>query len=75
MALATASILQAGLPEFVPDLIGFASTLVLVLMLAAIAGFVYRMLTGGVDWPEDEPEPEEDDGLRKGGSDDEWDYY
>lgn len=62
-----------GLPEFVPDLIGLAGTLVLILMLVAFAAFVYRSLTGGVDWPDEEAD--DDDGLRRGGQDDEWDYY
>lgn len=64
---------QMGLPEFVPDLIGLAGTLVLLLILVAIGGFVYKSMTGGVEWPEDEPE--EEDALRQGGKDDEWDYY
>lgn len=64
---------QAGLPEFVPDLVGIAGTLVLALMLVALAGVAYRSLTGGIEWPEDAPE--DDDSLQKGGQDDEWDYY
>lgn len=64
---------QAGLPEFVPDLIGLAGTFVLALILVAMAAFAYKSLTGGVDWPEEDPT--EDDGLREGGDDDEWDYY
>lgn len=64
---------QAGLPEFVPDLIGIAGTLVLLLMLTALAAFVYKSLTGGIEWPEEGAEDE--DTLRKGSDDDEWDYY
>lgn len=64
---------QMGLPESVPDLIGFAGTLVLLLILVALGGFVYKSLTGGVDWPDEEPD--EEDALRQGGQDDEWDYY
>lgn len=62
-----------GLPEFVPDLIGAAGAFLLVLMLLAIAGFVYRTMTGGVEWPDDEPDDE--DALTRGDADDEWDYY
>ena len=66
--------LQTGLPEFVPDLIGLAGGLVLVLMLVALAGVAYKAMTGGVEWPEDATE-DDDEGVRKGGQDDEWDYY
>lgn len=65
--------LQLGLPEFVPDLIGVAGALVLVLMLAALAGIAYRALTGGIEWPEDRAE--EDEAVRQGTEDEEWDYY
>ena len=64
---------QAGFPEAVPDLVGLAGTLVLLLILVAIGSFVYKSLTGGIEWPTDEPEDES--GLRQGGEDDEWDYY
>lgn len=64
---------QMGLPEFVPDLIGLAGTLVLVLVLVALGGMIYRSVTGGVEWP-DETEADED-AVRGGDPDDEWDYY
>ena len=64
---------QAGLPEIVPDLIGFAGTLVLLLILAAIAGMAYRHYTGGIEWPEEEEA--EEGGLRRGDDDEEWEYY
>jgi hypothetical protein len=70
--LASDVVLQFGLPEFVPDLIAAAGTFVLFLMLLALAGFAYKSLTGGVEWPEDR---DDDDGLRRGDDDDEWDYY
>lgn len=73
MHLAPTFPLQAGLPEFVPDLIGIAGTVVLLLIVVALAAFAYRSLTGGIEWPEDEPA--EEDALRRGGEDDEWDYY
>lgn len=72
--LSTAVVLQfGGLPEFLPELVGIAGTLVLVLMLVAAGGFVYKQLTGGVEWPEDREE--DPDALSRGGEDDEWDYY
>ena len=52
MTLTTAQVFQLGLPEFVPDLVGLAGTLVLVLMLVAIGGTVYKHLTGGIEWPD-----------------------
>ena len=69
-----ATVLQTGLPDIVPDLVGIAGTVVLVLMLVAGGAFVYKSLTGGIEWP-DEREDEEEDGLRRGDADDEWDYY
>ena len=65
--------LPSGLPEFVPDLIGLAGTLVLLLILLALGGVVYRTLTGGIEWPEDREESE--DAVRQGTQDEEWDYY
>lgn len=73
MHLAPSTPLIAGLPEFVPDLIGIAGTVVLLLIVVALAAFAYRSLTGGIEWPEEEPE--EENGLRRGGEDDEWDFY
>jgi len=73
MHLGLSSPLQNGLPEFLPDLIGIAGTVVLLLIVVALAAFAYRSLTGGVEWPDEEPEDE--DALRRGGQDDEWDYY
>lgn len=70
MSLATAPVAQSGI---LPDLVGIAGTLVLVLILVALGAFVYRSLTGGVDWP-DEPD-EDDESLQRGDRDDEWDYY
>lgn len=67
-----ASVVQTGLPSFLPDLLGLAAMLVLVLILVAIGGFVYRQLTGGVEWPD---ERENDDSVKRGEDDDEWDFY
>lgn len=68
------AVLIAGLPDWLPDLLGFAGTLILVLMLIAIGGYAYKSLVGGgIEWPED---IEEDvDEVRRGDADDEWDYY
>jgi hypothetical protein len=74
MTLTTAPVFQLGLPEFVPDLVGLAGTLVLVLMLVAIGGTVYKHLTGGIEWPEDR-DPDEDGVRRSHEDDDEWEFY
>lgn len=66
-------ILQLGLPDILPGLAAVAGTVVLLLMLVAMGGYVYKSLTGGIEWPEDREE--EPDGLRQGDEDDEWDYY
>ncbi len=71
--LAVPTALQLGIPEIIPDLVGIAGTVVLVLMLVALGGFAYKSLTGGVEWPDDREE--DDDALQRGGDDDEWDYY
>lgn len=65
--------LQTGLPEFVPDLIGLVSGIVLLLILAAFGGFVYRQLTGGVDWP-DENEAGDGEDVTRNDGDDDWKY-
>lgn len=79
MALYRPLVLQAGLPNVVSDLIGIAGTIVLLLIVVALAAFVYRSMTGGVDWPEDDERPgissPDDDELQEGDEDDEWDYY
>lgn len=72
--LMTLVVLIAGLPDWIPNLIGFAGTFILLLIIVAIAGFAYKTFVGGgVEWPEDVED--EDDGVRQGDPDDEWDYY
>lgn len=66
-------VLQLGLPQVLQNLVGIAGTVVLLLILVALGAFAYKSLTGGVEWPEDLEE--DDEGLRQGGDDDEWDYY
>ncbi len=67
------AVLQIGIPEIIPDIVGIAATIVLLLMVLAFVGFVYRSLTGGIEWPEDRKE--DDDTLNRGDQDDEWDFY
>lgn len=66
-------VLQLGLPDILPGLVAVGGTIVLVLLLIALGGFVYKSLTGGIEWPEDREEG--DESLRRGDEDDEWDYY
>ena len=70
---AARGVLQLGIPEIIPDLVGIAGTVVLLLMLVAFAAYVYKSLTGGIEWPDEREE--DDDALRRGDDDDEWDYY
>lgn len=74
MSFVSTVAVQAGIPEFLPDLVGLAGTLVLLLIVVALGAFVYRSLTGGVEWPEDE-EQDEDTVRRSRDDDDEWEFY
>lgn len=73
MSTASPPIAQAGLTEALPNLVGIGSVVVILLMLVAMAAFAYKSMNGGVEWPEDREEDE--DALRQGAPDDEWDYY
>ena len=49
-----------------------AGSFVLVLALVAFAAYAYKHLRGdGVEWPDESA----DDEVRRGGDDDEWEYY
>lgn len=55
------------------DIVALAGSLVLVLMLVALAGVAYKGLVGdGIEWPD---EDEGEDELRQGDSDEDWKYY
>lgn len=76
------SVVLQGLPGG-GDLLGslaqvavLGGTLVLVLALVAFGAFVYKSTRGGgIEWPDDVDEESGDDGVSRGGDDDEWDYY
>lgn len=75
----TPVVLQAGfgsgLAESFAQVVPLAGTLVLLLMLVALGAFAYRSLRGdGIQWPDDIDEDDEE-GARRGGPDDEWEYY
>lgn len=62
-------------PESVAQAVALAGALVLVLMIVALVGFAYKSLQGdGITWPEDDAGDEDDD-VRKGSEDDEWEFY
>lgn len=66
----------SGVLESPANLIALAGTLVLILMLVALGAFAYRSLNGELEWPGETDETEsDDDGLRRGRTDDEWKYY
>ena len=69
--------LQSGLFDAASGLVSVAATVVLLLLLTALAGFVYRSLRGdGIRWPDERPpEDDGDGGVRRGNDDDEWKYY
>ncbi len=65
----------SGFLDTIRGVIGFASGIVMLLMIAAIAGIVYKhFYDGGIEWPDDE-EPETTEGVSQGDGDDEWKYY
>jgi hypothetical protein len=68
------AVFQAGLPEWLTNAVGLAGTLVLVLIIVAIGGTVYKSMTGGIEWPEDREE-DENTLTRSHDDDDEWKYH
>ncbi|MDX1746872.1 MAG: hypothetical protein R3324_13115 [Halobacteriales archaeon] len=79
MAAFWPSVLQLGLPDIVTDLVGIAGTVVLLLIFVALGAYVYKSLTGGIEWPSDTQGPpgeeSNEEELREGRSDEEWEYY
>jgi hypothetical protein len=82
--------LGSGTIQSFAQVAAIAGTLVLILLLVAFAGVAYRSLSGdGIEWPGDvdrdadpgratgdpDPDPGGDDGVRRGGQDDDWKYY
>lgn len=65
--------LVPGLPQSLVNLLGIAGAIVLLLVVVALGGIAYKALVaGGIEWPED---VEDEEGVSRGGSDDEWKYY
>ncbi|PSP63951.1 hypothetical protein BRC77_05340 [Halobacteriales archaeon QH_8_64_26] len=55
------------------ELLPIVAGLVLVLMIVAFSAFVYRSLTGGIEWPTDADEEADDESVTRS-HDDEWKY-
>ena len=55
------------------ELLPIVASLVLVLMVVAFGAFVYRSLTGGIEWPDDADEEADNEGVTRS-HDDEWKY-
>jgi hypothetical protein len=82
IAPTAASVVPLQLPfESLGDLVTIAGSLLLVVMLVALGGFLYQSLSGeGIRWPDEmEETDEESEGVtRRPPSDedeDEWKYY
>ncbi|PSP92447.1 hypothetical protein BRC78_02955 [Halobacteriales archaeon QH_8_68_33] len=72
------ALLQAlpGFGESAGQLVGVAASVILALMLVALAGFAYKSLRGdGIEWPDDKEEGSPEDGVSRGSDDDEWEFY
>jgi hypothetical protein len=69
-------VLAAGLRGAIGGALALAGSIVLVLMLVALGVYAYKNLRDdGVEWPDDKPDPAEDDEVRRGDDEDEWKYY
>jgi hypothetical protein len=68
--------IESGLVESFAQVVPLAASLVLVLMLVALGSFAYKSLRGdGIRWPSDIEDDPDEEGARRGGPDDEWEYY
>lgn len=62
-----------GLTEAFSQVVVGAGAVVLLLMLVAIGGFAYKSLNGGIEWPDEQSE-EEQEGISRASDDEEWKY-
>jgi hypothetical protein len=63
----------SGSFELIRQVAVLAGSIILFLMLVAMAGVAYKHFQGdGIEWP-DEEEP--DDDVSRGDDEDEWEYY
>jgi len=63
-----------GLTEAFSQVVVGAGAVVLLLMLVALGSFAYKSLKGGIEWP-DEQSDEEQEGVSRTSDDDEWKYH
>jgi len=70
LQLGTSAVLQLGSQAVV----ALAGAAVVTLLLVAIGGVLFATLRGRLPWHEPSAKSPED-GVRKGGPDEEWDYY
>jgi len=57
------------------SLVALSAAVILGLMFLGLGTYAYKHVRGdGIEWPDEQAE-EDDDGVRRGSSDDEWDYY
>lgn len=68
------AVILVGFPSGIAGVVAVAGLLVLGMIILALGAFVYKSLTGGIEWPEDK-EPAEDEARKSHSDDDEWDYY
>jgi hypothetical protein len=61
-----------GLTESFSQVVVGAGAVVLLLMLVALGSFAYKSLNGGIEWPDEQDDDE--DGVSRGGDDEEWKY-
>ncbi|MFB6184191.1 MAG: hypothetical protein ABEI96_06510 [Haloarculaceae archaeon] len=68
---------EGGLLASVAQVAVLAGTLVLLLTFVGLGAYAYKHLVGnGVEWPEDRDDVDTgDEGVTRGGKDDEWKYY
>lgn len=65
-----------GLLEAVGQAAVIAAMGLLLLMLVALGGYAYKQLYGGgVEWPDDREDEDEEEDLQRGSDEDEWKYY
>lgn len=66
----------SGLVTAIAQVAVVLATLLLVGMLVALGVYAYRHLRGdGIEWPEDRDDPQGNEGVTRGDSDDDWKYY
>ncbi|GAB7010259.1 hypothetical protein [Halorubrum trueperi] len=71
----THTLLQVGgLAESFSQVVVVAGAVVLLLMLAALSGFAYKSLRGGIEWPDEQSEDDDDDGVSRASDDEEWKF-